>query len=81
MDTTSIRQRLHSWLETADEKKLRAIYTMVEDDVERDAVVYTEDYKQELNRRVAAYKDGSEPAITAQESKERINKLLQAARK
>ncbi len=72
---------MHTWLETASDKKLRAIYTMVEEDAEQAAVEYTDEYKHELERRLAAYQNGSEAALTARESRERIDKLMNAIRK
>ena len=81
MNTTAIRQKLHNYLEVANDKKIKAIYTMVEEAIEETGVVYTDEFKAELDRRHAAYKDGSEKSVTATESKKRIQKLLKAARK
>ncbi len=33
MDTATIRQQLHNYLEVADDKKIKAIYTIIENDV------------------------------------------------
>jgi hypothetical protein len=81
MSTTELKQKIHSYLEVADDKKVKAIYTILEHEIEESGVEYTEEFKTELNRRFAAYKDGSEPPFTAAESKKRIQKLLKAARK
>lgn len=81
MDTTSMRQKLHSYLEVANDKKVRAIYTMVEEEIESTGAVYTDELKKELDARHEAYKNGSERTITSAESKKRMKKLLQAARK
>ena len=81
MDTVAIRQKLHNYLEVADDKKIKAIYTMVEEAIDGIKVEYTDAFKAELGRRYAAYKDGSEQAVTATESKKRIKKLLKAAGK
>ena len=81
MDTTAIRQKLHSYLEVANDKKIKAIYTMVEEAIEEAEVEYTAEFKAELDKRYAAYKNGSEKAITAAESKKRIQKLLKSTRK
>jgi hypothetical protein len=37
MDTTTIREKLTRYIQTADEKKVAAIYTMVEDEIDTDA--------------------------------------------
>jgi len=81
MNTAAIRQKLHSYLEIANDKKIKAIYTMVEEAIDEAGVVYTDEFKAELDRRQAAYKDGSEKTITAAESKKRIQKLLKSARR
>ena len=81
MDSSAIRQQLHNYLEVADDKKIKAIYTMVEEAIAESAVDYTAEYKSELDRRYAAYLDGSELPITAAESKNRINNLLKTIRK
>ncbi len=79
MNSAAIRQKLHNYLEVANDKKIKAIYTMVEEAIEE--VEYTDEFKAELDRRYAAYKDGSEKTVTASESKKRIQKLLKSARK
>nr|NQU93259.1 hypothetical protein [Bacteroidota bacterium] len=42
MNTTTIRQKLHKYIEIADDKKIQAIYTMIEDDL-TDQVNWWED--------------------------------------
>jgi putative addiction module component (TIGR02574 family) len=81
MNTAAIRQKLHNYLEVADDKKVKAIYTMVEETIDDNMVAYTDEFKAELDRRYSAYNDGSEAAITATESKKRIQKLLKTASK
>lgn len=81
MTTAAIRQKLHSYLEVANDKKIKAIYTMVEEAIEESEIEYTDEFKAELDRRHAAYEKGSEKAMTAAESKKRIQKLLKSARK
>ncbi len=80
MNTATIRQKLHNYLEVANDKKVKAIYTIVEEAIE-EATEYSDEFKAELDRRYAAYEDGSEKPVTAAESKKRIQKLLKTARK
>jgi hypothetical protein len=41
MTTSSIRQRLHNYLELADYKKVKAMYTILEEDIEEFSVEYS----------------------------------------
>ena len=42
MEQASIKQKLHRYIDVADEKKLQAIYTILEDEIEGE-YFYTED--------------------------------------
>ncbi len=81
MNTTTIRQKLHNYLETAKDKEVVAMYGLVEKAIAGSGVAYTKELAAELDRRRAAYEDGSEKAVTAAESKKRIQKILKSARK
>ncbi len=80
MNTTAIRQKLHNYLETANDKKIKAIYTLVEAEMEEQTEDYTDEFKAELDRRHASYNDGSEKIVSADESKQRIKKLLKSVK-
>jgi hypothetical protein len=81
MNMLSIKQKLHHYLETANDKKLKALYTMVEDEIEHSGVTFSEELKAELESRHQGYLDGTEQLISVEESKRRINKLLKTGRK
>jgi hypothetical protein len=79
MNTSTIRRQLHNYLEVADEKKLKAIYTMLEDEISQvsdSGIEYTAAEKKELDRRVKNYLNG-ERTVSAAE----MNKRLKTARK
>ncbi len=80
MNAAAIRQQLHSYLEVADDKKVKAFFTMMEDDIKESALEYTPAFKKELDARHASYKNGSATMVTSAESKKRIQKLLKAGR-
>ncbi len=44
MNTATIRQQLHEYLEVADDKKINAIYTMVEDEIKEIIVEYSPEF-------------------------------------
>ena len=79
MNAAAIRQQLHNFLEVAEDKKVKAIYTMIEREIKESAVEYTEEFKAELDNRYADYKNGEAKMFTACQSKKRIQKLLKAA--
>lgn len=76
MSTVQIRQKLHNYLEIADDKKVKAIYTMMEKEIEQSIVDYTSGLKTELDSRQQSYLEGSVKMLSSRESKRRIKKLL-----
>jgi hypothetical protein len=75
MDTAAIRKQLHDYLEFADEKKIKAIYTMVEDEINASQAEYTQELKDELDRRVEYYLNGGVMVTPAE-----MNKRLKSVR-
>jgi len=78
MDTAAIRQQLHNYLEVADDKKIKALYTIIEKDIQENEFEYSDELKSELDNRYSEYKNGTAEMITAAESKKRIEKILKA---
>ena len=74
MNTAAMRQQLHNYLEVADDKKINAIFIMVEDDIKDSAVTYTEEYKAELDQRVDYYLNGGK-MVSPEQMNERINAI------
>ena len=76
MTTLAIRQQLHNYLEVADDKKIKAIYTMMEEEIKERLIDYATELKAELDRRFDDFKKGKSKIINSSESKKRINKIL-----
>lgn len=76
MSTAEIRQKLHNYLETAEDKKLEALYTMMEDEIEAAVVTYDKSFLAELDRRHAGYQEGTAVLVSEEESKKRIAALI-----
>ena len=75
MNTATIRRQLHSYLEVAEDKKIKAIYTMMEEDIKESAVDYTDEFKAELDKRYEEYKkDGK--VVTRKAMDKQIKKML-----
>jgi hypothetical protein len=80
MTTVAIRQKLQDYLSIADDKKIKAIYALVEDEIEQDAFTYTEAFKAELDKRYAYYKEGGK-MVSVTEAKKQIKKVLSQSKK
>lgn len=78
MSTAAIRKKLHQYIDIADEKKLKAIFTMVEDEIEETSVFWSDpSFINELKRRERSYLNGSGKIISQKTSAARIKSLLQ----
>lgn len=70
MTTQAIRERLHEYIRFADDKKLEAIYTMVEDDIVEELDLWeNKDFLQEMKSRVDDFESGKTQAISWEEVK------------
>jgi putative addiction module component (TIGR02574 family) len=81
MSTNTLRKKLRDYLEIADDKKIKALYAIMEDDIEESVGEYSDKFKKELDRRYADYKSGKSKMITAAESNRRIQRLLKSSKK
>lgn len=81
MKTTQIRQRLHNYLEVASDKKVKAIYTMIEEDLKSDVSIWTNELKEEMDFRYQQLNDGKVKPVSAASSKKRIAQVLKSVKK
>jgi hypothetical protein len=80
MSTSSLRKKLQDYLEVADDKKIKALYAIMENDIEGSVGEYSEEFKRELDRRYAYYKSGSK-MVSPGEVDRRIKRILNKGRK
>lgn len=79
MKTVLLKEKLHHYIETAEEKKLKAIYAMVEDEIKEPVSVWEDkNFVAELERREKAYKNGTAKMYSIEES---VKKAKLAVRK
>ena len=65
MSTASIRQKLHQYIETAQDKKVKAIFAMVEEEIEESSDHWKDEkFVAELERRENAYLKGAAKTYT-----------------
>lgn len=74
MNKETIKEQLHNYLEIADDKKLKAFYLMVEDEITETSVPYSEAFKKDLDRRVNKYLKG-ERMVTPTEMNQRLQRI------
>lgn len=59
MEISAIREKLVNYVQTADEKKIKAIYTIVEDEINTTANDWDEDFVKELKKMDKAFIKGA----------------------
>jgi hypothetical protein len=69
MNTATIRERLVNYMQIADDKKIKAIYTMVEDEINTSANDWGEDFIKELKLRSKRFSDDTVKTYSWEETK------------
>lgn len=76
MVLAKVKEKLHDYIDHADGKKLQAIYTLLERDIEDQGDTYDDATLNFLRQTSNDYKSGKTAAIPADESIRRIKKQL-----
>ena len=74
MKQVAMKEKLHRFIETVEEKRMKAIYTLFEKEIEEEEWEYTDEFKAELDRRYEHYINGGK-MVSAEEAKGRINAI------
>ncbi len=75
MTGLAIRKKLVSYLQVADDKKVKAVYALLEDDIEQEEWEYSVALKKQLDEGAAFYKKGGK-MISAAEANNQIDKII-----
>jgi len=68
MTTSAIREKLYDYIRIADDKKIKAIYRMLEDDIaERVDWWKDKDFTKELDEEFELWKSGKQKAFSLDE--------------
>jgi putative addiction module component (TIGR02574 family) len=71
MTTTVIKNKLHNYIDNAEQKKLKAIYTMLESEIEATSML-SEEQKKELDFRLDEYMKGKSKSYSWDEAIKKI---------
>jgi len=73
-----LREKLHKYIDHIEDKKIKAFYTLLQSDLEEEEVMYTAEFKAELDKREEDYRSGKSKMLSSKESKKRIQKILKS---
>jgi hypothetical protein len=77
MTGLAIRKKLVSYLQVAEEKKVKAVYALLQDDIEEKEWEYSVALKKQLDEGAAYYKNGGK-MISAAEATREVNKIVKS---
>ena len=80
MKLAAVKEKLHDYIEHADEKKVKAMFTLVENDMEPD-YEFSEAELAELDRRWENYLSGKEKSYSLEDSMSNMRKYIENKRK
>jgi hypothetical protein len=81
MTTETIRERLHEYIRFADDKKVNAIYTMVEDEIVEELDLWEDkDFLNELKERLDDIESGNDVGLSWDEVKIKARSELKTKR-
>ncbi len=71
MTTAAIKEKLHSYIDVADDKELKMIYTILEDSIENERYDWSQDkdFVAELDERVRRWEERIDPGYSIGEVK------------
>ena len=81
MSTKEIRKQLVKYIETAEDKKIKAIYTMVEDEILVGSHWEDEEFVKEMYKRSKDFETGKVKGVSWEEVQKGMDKILGKKRK
>jgi hypothetical protein len=71
MGVTEIRRELFGYIREADVRKVKAIYPIIESEIQEDEYIWTNDLPTELNMRTSDFENGKIEGYSWEEVKAR----------
>lgn len=81
MKVSVLRERLQRFIETAEEKKLAAIYTLVEDEIMQQNHWEDESFVAEMEERYQDYKTGKSKSVSLEEVEAKARNVAKASKR
>lgn len=76
MSNTPIRHKLYDYIRVADDKKLNAIYNLLENEIEQTNDWWKDKlFTKELDRRYQLLENGSDKGFTVEQLEQSVSKL------
>lgn len=76
MTIAALRDKLHNYIDVADDKKIKAIYMILEGDIEQKSEWWKDDaFVEELDERYEKWQKGEEKAYSIDEIKASVSRL------
>ncbi len=76
MSNAAIRHKLYDYIRVADNKKLNAIYNLLENEIEQTNEWWKDkQFTQELDSRYQALENGSDKGVTLEQLEQSVSKL------
>lgn len=80
MSTIEIRRKLFDYIRNADTRKVKAIYTIIESEIEATKDVWTDDFVMEMKKRSSDFESGKVSGYTWEEVKTRARNKRESAK-
>lgn len=78
MNAIEMREKLHSFIESVEDKRMKIIYSLFENEINTQTWEYTDQYKKELESRYRFFIDGGKmipSADAAKQTQELLKKI------
>jgi hypothetical protein len=76
MTFAAVKEKLHGYIDRADEKKVKAIFTLVENEIEEPGYLYDDATLNILEERREAYQKSNTRGLTVEESMNHVKEEL-----